>query len=109
KVLQRPEEGAFVAEAEGHGIVGFANGGPDRDGRSDGRGELYGIYILYEWHGQGIGKRLVTTFARWLVCSGCDSMVVWVLADNPFRRFYEHLGGQLVGEKNIDIGNQTLV
>ena len=30
EILQRPEHATFVAEVEGHGIVGFANGGPKR-------------------------------------------------------------------------------
>jgi len=108
EILQRPEQATFVAEAEEHGVVGFANGGPERDGREDFRGELYSLYVLPDWHGQGIGRRLVATFARWLIDSGCDSMLVWVLADNPFRRFYERLGGKLLGEKDIQIGQQTL-
>ncbi len=36
-------------------------------------------------------------------------MTVWVLADNPFRRFYERLGGKLFCEKEIEIGEQKLL
>ena len=109
EILDRPEQVTFVAVAEEHGIVGFANGGPERDGREDYRGELYAIYILPDWHGQGIGGRMVATFTSWLIDSGFNTMLVWVLADNPFRRFYERLGGKLVGKKEIEIGNQKLV
>ena len=28
--------------------------------------------------------------------------------DNPYRRFYENLGGKLVGKQPIEIGKQTL-
>jgi len=35
EILQRPEQGSFVAEIESHGVIGFANGGPERDGRDD--------------------------------------------------------------------------
>lgn len=87
EILRRPEHATFAAEVEGHGIVGFANGGPERDGREDYRGELCGLYVLPEWHGQGIGRQLVGTFTRWLLDSGFDTMLVWTLADNPFRRF----------------------
>ena len=109
EILKRPEHATFVAEVEGHGITGFANGGPEREGREDYRGELCGLYVLPDWHGQGVGKRLIATFTRWLVDSGFDTMLVWVLADNPFRRFYERLGGKLVGKKEIEIGNQKLI
>ena len=34
-------------------------------------------------------------------------MAVWVLAANPFRQFYEALGGKLVAEQQIDRGGQS--
>ena len=46
EILKRPEHATFVAEVEGHGIIGFANGGPEREGREDFRGELFGLYVL---------------------------------------------------------------
>lgn len=109
EILQRTKQGSFVAEIESHGVIGFANGGLERDGREDFQGELYGLYVLPDWHGQGIGKQLVRTFVEWLLKSGTDTMIVWTLADNPFRAFYERLGGKLVGEKDIEIGEQKLV
>jgi len=36
-------------------------------------------------------------------------MLIWVLAKNPSRAFYEALGGQRVYEKQIVIGGETLV
>jgi len=98
----------FVAETDEHDVVGFANGGPGRDGREDFRGELCGLYVLPDWHGKGIGRQLVSTFTRWLIASGIDTMIVWVLADNPFRRFYERLGGKLTDRRTIEIGEQKL-
>jgi len=41
--------------------------------------------------------------------SGFDTMLVWTLADNPYRRFYERLGGKLLCDKDIEIGEQKLV
>jgi GNAT superfamily N-acetyltransferase len=108
EILQRSEQATFVASSDKYGIVGFANGGPEREGREDFDAELYAIYILPEWHGRGIGRELVATFTRWLTDSGFDSMIVWVLAQNPARRFYENLGGRNVGNKTIEIGWQTL-
>ncbi len=35
-------------------------------------------------------------------------MLIWVLADNPSRRFYERLGGQLVREAEVELGGQRL-
>jgi ribosomal protein S18 acetylase RimI-like enzyme len=111
EIVQRPKHATFVAEIEGHGIVGFANGGPERDGQEDFRGELCGLYVLSEWQGQGqgVGRQLVATFVQWLMDLGFDTMLVWTLADNPYWRFYERLAGKLVAEKEIEIGEQKLL
>ena len=36
-------------------------------------------------------------------------MVIWVMKDNPARRFYEKLGGRLIGEAGITIGGKDLL
>jgi hypothetical protein len=35
-------------------------------------------------------------------------MIVWVLAANIYRSFYETPGGQIVGEKEVDFGGKNL-
>jgi hypothetical protein len=35
-------------------------------------------------------------------------MIVWVLRDNPYRRFYEAVGGEVVSERMISIGEAEL-
>jgi GNAT superfamily N-acetyltransferase len=109
ELLQQQNSITFVAAPEGQQIIGFANGGPERDGRKDFQAELYGLYVHPNWQRQGIGKRLVAPFVDWLLKSDRKSMIVWTLADSPFRRFYEGLGGQLVGQRDIGIGHQNLV
>ena len=39
---------------------------------------------------------------------GHNSMLVWVLAANPYRSFYEALGGQPVAERETNIGGAQL-
>ncbi len=34
-------------------------------------------------------------------------MAVWVLALNPFKKFYEALGGQVIAEQQIERGGQS--
>jgi hypothetical protein len=36
-------------------------------------------------------------------------MLVWVLAENPARGFYQALGGELVSEKPIEVGDAKLI
>ncbi len=82
-----------VAETEGGEIVGFVSGGAERAGDPDFRGEVYGLYLLQAEQGQGLGRRLVQTFARRLAEEGYQTLLIWVNAQNPARRFYEALGG----------------
>jgi GNAT superfamily N-acetyltransferase len=99
----------FVAEdAEGQ-VVGFASGGPERDGHPVYKGELYAIYILDAYHGKGIGRHLVQAVVEWLTEHHYHNMLIWVLEGNQTGiGFYEAMGGQFVGSKNIEIGGAAL-
>ena len=104
-----PAECIFVAEVGGS-VVGFASGGPERDGDTIYRGELYTVYLLEEHQSRGLGRQLVSAVARRLLADGFTSMLLWVLEDNPgARRFYESLEGELVGRKTVAIGGRDLV
>jgi GNAT superfamily N-acetyltransferase len=106
--FRRPEVITFVGVDEAVGPVAFAASGPERTARGDYQGELYAIYILAEFRGLGIGRQLVRRTASSLITSGKHGMLVWVFEDNPYRRFYESLGGKLIGKQPIEIGKQTL-
>lgn len=98
----------YVAEDESGQVVGFVSGGPERTGHQVHRGELYAIYILEACQRRGIGRGLFEAVVERLERGGLSSMLVWVLADNPSRRFYESLGGELAGKQQITIGGATL-
>ncbi len=98
----------YVAEDESGHIVGFISGGLNRDASEEYTGELYAIYILKEAQGHGIGKKLTRVLVERLIQEHYYSMLVWVLADNPSRHFYEALGGQYVSTKQIEIGGVML-
>lgn len=100
---------SFVAESPSGSIVGFASGGPEREDDPVYEGELYAIYLRDTFQGRGIGRSLVSSVAEHLASTGHRSMLVWVLADNLHRRFYERLGGEPVREKSITIGGLALV
>jgi len=88
-----------VAENDSGQIVGFAAGGCERTGKYVYQGELFAIYILEGYQRQGIGRQLVRTVATKLAELTLNSMLVWVLGDNPACRFYEFLGGEKVEEQ----------
>jgi ribosomal protein S18 acetylase RimI-like enzyme len=93
-------EVVLVAEDSEAGPVGFASAGPNRDPRLPFAGEVQTLYVLPDWQNRGIGRQLLLgCFAR-LVDQGLASAVIWVLADNPSRFFYERLGGRRAGERD---------
>ncbi len=99
---------AYVAEDAAAAVIGFAVGGPERYGDLIYSGELYGLYILDSYQRQGIGRRLVTAVARRLREQGHLALLVWVLARNPARAFYEKLGGQPLYRRTISVGGAEL-
>ena len=105
----QPATSYFVAETDVGKVVGFASGGPEREGNQTYRGEIYAIYVLKEHQGKGIGRRLVSALAERFLANGLGSMLAWVLTDNhPACRFYESLGGEQVGRKKSTIGGTNL-
>jgi FR47-like protein len=44
-----------------------------------------------------------------LIQEGMTALLLWVLAANPARKFYERLGGQPVYEKTVTIGGVPLI
>ncbi len=99
----------FVAEDSDGQVVGFACGGPERDGHPIYKGELMAIYILDAYQKQGIGRRLVQAVAGWLRENHYHNMIIWVLAGNSTGiHFYEAIGGQRISSKTINIGGEDL-
>ena len=90
----------MVAEDDLGAIVGFGSCGNHRpDGAVDAEGEFFELYVDVDAQGQGIGRDLLGSMARNLLMQGHRSAVVWVVADNPSRWFYHHLGGRLGAQK----------
>jgi GNAT superfamily N-acetyltransferase len=99
----------YVAEDSGGQVVGFASGGPVRVVDPAYSGELYAIYLLQDRQRHGLGRRLIGALVQQLIRADMTSLLVWVLADNPARKFYEALGGQYVYDKQVSIGNARLI
>ena len=83
----------YVAEADNGEVVGFVAGGREKLGDPDFQSEIYGLYLLQSQQGRGLGRRLVQIFARRLFQEGYHTLLIWVNASNPARKFYEALGG----------------
>jgi len=89
----------YVAEHARDGVVGFASAGPRRVDGLRYAGEIYTLYVQQDHQGQGIGRRLLKRSFRALLGRGYPSALVWVLASNPSRFFYQALGGKRVADR----------
>ena len=106
--LESCEERAFrwtsdtwIAKLDGK-VVGFAAFGVSRE--EPGAGELYALYVLRDFQGQQIGRRLMQLCLQEL--SGCKRIYLWALAANEKAlRFYERFGFRKDGaEKLLTLG-----
>lgn len=103
-ILARNDHGmTIVAEDAQAGVIGFGNAGPARPegmpADSDWDGEVYTLYLMPDWHGQGLGRLLLEGLFDELRSAKCLNIMLWVLEANPTRFFYEAMGGRLVARR----------
>jgi len=89
----------FVAEDDTRSIIGFAAAGPERTSNPVYAGELYAIYVDQGHQNQGIGSMLFRSVIKRFEESGVKSLLIWVLSDSPYRRFYERYDGHPIETK----------
>jgi len=101
----RFEDSALIAR-DGQRTVGFISYGPYRGGELSHAAEVYAIYILAEYYGQGVGYRLMQAALAEL--KGYPQIAVWVLRGNERAiRFYVRCGFRFDGrEQIITLGTQ---
>lgn len=109
--LSRPEDRrhTLVALVEDE-VVGFATFGPARDGRPNGEGEIYMLYVDTDWRELGIGRQLVQAAFVALWETGNKQASIWCLEDNHAATgFYKRLGGERIpAPREERVGGATL-
>ena len=85
----------FVLEVDNK-VVGFVNFGVTGDESYQNCGEIFALYILSEYKGNGFGRKLVETAKNELKNMGYDKMIIACLKGNPSNDFYKHIGGVYV-------------
>jgi L-amino acid N-acyltransferase YncA len=85
----------FVIEDESGELIGFAKGQPyAHPDQPEFAGELNKIYLLRQYHGQGLGRRLLGHVARRFLSQGITSMLLFGDARNRSNGFYEVMGAE---------------
>jgi GNAT superfamily N-acetyltransferase len=114
--LENPKAGSLhlVAEEAGE-VAGIASGGPVLDDEVIVEGDVsaytaqaYLIYVATDRLSRGIGRMLLGQLAERLAAAGHRNLILWVFADNPYRRFYDSLAGRPVAKAVWDIGESVL-
>ena len=96
-------------------VLGIASGGPPlRDevivegDTDDYTAQVYGLYVTPARYGGGIGRRLLGALAARLAGQGHQNLCLWAFERNPFRRFYDRLGGRPLAKAVWEVGGVTV-
>ncbi len=103
RTLASPKIAVFVVEVS-EAVVGFCSVTVTGN-----QAEIYTLYLLKANQGSGIGKQLFKAGLEYAKSNGAKSLTLWVLADNPSRKFYEHMGGNLEDERIEKVGGVNLL
>ena len=97
----------FIAENEGE-IIGFVTGGTRNKNEEAGASDLTSIYLLEEWQGKSVGKKLLNQIMIAFLEQGYLKIYVDVLAANKTRQFYQYYGAEYVKTVQLSIAGKTL-
>ncbi|WP_057914256.1 GNAT family N-acetyltransferase [Peribacillus muralis] len=98
----------YVKENGDGSIVGFISGGKRATNQVAHSGDVTSIYILEEFQGMGIGKKLLTKLFLKFEELSYHSIFVEVLEGNKSRFFYEAFGAKVIKSENIKIAGAAL-
>lgn len=96
-----------LIDVEDDNVIGFVGFGAYRDEKDTDIGEIYGLYVLEEYHGKKIGFSLMNEAVKQL--SDYKTIALWVLKGNDKAiLFYERYGFRFDGaEKKVVLGTEN--
>jgi GNAT superfamily N-acetyltransferase len=98
----------FLIAEEKNTAVGYICGGVERTQDPIYSAEIYELYTLPAFQRKGVGSRLLAGLTGKFYQHQLYSMKVWVLAGNPYRRFYERCCGIFLNSKSILFAGRRL-
>jgi GNAT superfamily N-acetyltransferase len=81
----------LVLEDRNGRLIGFTWGRPEE---SEFEGQLSKIYLRWEYHGLGLGRRMMAETARRFLERGIHSFILFAELSNPTLGFYDRMGGE---------------
>lgn len=72
--------------------------------------ELTALYVKPNLKNNGIGTKMFQYVLNFFKNQNKQKMIIWCLRDNfPSRKFYEKMGGKIIKERPINIGNKDYI
>ena len=104
-----------LVAVDGAAIVGIAGGGPPLREEAIIEGDInaytaqvYGLYVAPDRFRQGIGRLLLGSLAQRLADFGHGNLVLWAFERNPYRGFYDRLGGRQEARAQWQLGDALI-
>lgn len=88
----------LIAEDKDSGVVGFIDYARLEPGNFGYDGHIFSFYVVPEFQGRGLGRLLFLECLRSMRREGYNSVELDTFASNPFRPFYEKMGGTVIGD-----------
>jgi GNAT superfamily N-acetyltransferase len=88
---QQRRDFVLVVEDRNGRLIGFTWGKPDE---GEFEGQLSKIYLRWEYHGLGLGARMMAETAQRFLDRGIHSFILFAELSNPTLGFYDRMGGE---------------
>ena len=86
-------------------VIGILHYKPNQNEKYKDYGYLESIYILTEYHGQGLGKQLFKKAIEGLIAMGYNDMYLECIVGNPTMEFYKKYTGYVIDEIDFPIAD----
>ncbi len=98
----------LLIQAPGQPAFGYAWAGRQHDRAFSYAGEVYELYVHPDHQERGAGRRLLTATLWHLAEHALWPVLVWSLAENRARHFYEACGGRQVLADTVEVAGKEL-
>ena len=106
RVEQRLEESStYHVLTDNDKVIGILHYKPNQNEKYKDYGYLESIYILTEYHGQGLGKQLFKKAIEGLIAMGYNDMYLECIVGNPTMEFYKKYTGYVIDEIDFPIAD----
>lgn len=89
-------------------LIGFCGSGPARNPLPGSAAEIYAIYLLKQYQGQGLGLCMMQSMLQFILEQNWFEAHIWVLKGNQTCQFYEQIGAyQINCTQHIKLGSKS--